>query len=177
MNIYNIAVIGYLLILIVCIYHLKEHFKHTSLFWGFIIMSMGYLLLLINYYNKSLSSSHHDIDNNNIKINKGHLILFLLHFVNLWFKILEPELIIDHIALFGHLLLITNKFNKYGYIFSIIYYILLSYYYLIMSKEKNTISYIKVIGCILVSIFYSYEFYESIKEKLIDNKDKSIKKH
>jgi hypothetical protein len=146
MNIKNLGIFGYLLIILTYFFHLKENIdKNSLLTFGSSLILLGYIIMTVDTLK---------LKNKEEKIYYGHLILTLYYCISFIIPINEHFEVTDLIALFGHALCIkhnNNNNNKYGYLLLLIYY--LSY----VGNHFNridTLNKIKITGCVFVICYY-----------------------
>lgn len=120
--------------------------KNKWILFGSILIFSGYLFLMVEYYqeyhivksknnklfsppklnNEELQHAYQELELDLIKEHyfKGHLLLFLFHFLSTILPINMHRKTSDITAIIGHFSLFSNIFVPLGYLSLIIYYIL-----------------------------------------------------
>jgi hypothetical protein len=164
----NIPFYGYLLVSLVYGYYLFKNFnsKNNNDIFNDTLLLLGYGYLTYKHFkNLNLSNTkteeehykktdeHIDPKEKESEINYGYLILFV-YYASLLITPNSEFQFYKYFALFGNLLLIKNtKFNKFGYIANIIYY-LISAKHNLHELNHHEIK-IKLVGILLILYYYS----------------------
>ena len=187
-----ICLLGYFILTCLYAYYSTLNLKETEyILFGSIIITVGYLILLINKFREK-KEKNYEVKNGyliekqkNYQVEYGHLILFIFFILSYILPINNHMKDTNFFALFGHLILaflILNDIDNWiATITKVIFIIFLIIYYIIYIYDnfhnisKHTVK-AHLLGSALLIIYYSYEVYHEIIKQLEKDKENERKK-
>lgn len=97
----------------------------------------------------------------------AHMAIAAIFIINtFWYPVLEPNLALSLATVAYHLFLIKkpNSFNLIGYIIGIFVY-LFKVQHIMHEHDKTFLSWIKLVGCLLIIAYYIYNLKKSNEKK------------
>jgi predicted membrane channel-forming protein YqfA (hemolysin III family) len=157
----NAGVIGNLLVSFFVVAKIFESKKtpETSNLFLTIFLALGYYAIA---YEIKFVKDH--------SWSNAHMIMASIFLINtFWCPVLEPNLVLSLATVAYHLFLIKkpNSFNLIGYIIGIFVY-LFKVQHIMHEHDKTFISWIKLIGCLLIIAYYIYNV-KKLNEKKKNN--------